>query len=233
MFDSIPERYFVKEIDKKEAQEINIKNHYLHRKAPCSQAFGLFDRNNNDSVVGILLFGVSASSTLLKGVCGPDEAKNVMELTRLWIEDGTPKNTESFFIGQCIKMCSREIIVSFAQIDAGHVGTVYQATNWIYTGLSTKFKDPKLRGKEHLHHTSWAHSVKGSDGKSYIKMQNGELKPYGTAALKEKYGDELYFAERPRKHRYVFVNAKSKKRRKEIMKKLKYKILEYPKKSAI
>lgn len=225
---SIPERYFVKEVDKKEAQEFNIKYHYLHRKAPCMQAFGLFDKQQSDKMVGVLLFGVSASSTLLKGICGPEEAKNVMELTRLFVEDGTPKNTESFFIGQCIKRCCREIIVSFAQIDAGHRGTVYQATNFLYTGLSAKFKDPKLKGRENEHHTGWAHSVK-INGKSCLVMSNGEIRPYGVAALKEKFGDSIYYVDRPRKHRYVLLNARSKKRKKELLGKLRYKILDYPK----
>lgn len=175
------------------------------------QAFGLFDRMQADKMVGILLFGVSASSTLLKGVCGAEEMSNVIELTRLFIEDGTPKNTESFFIGQCIKQCAREVIVSFAQIDAGHKGTVYQATNWLYTGLSSKFKDPKHLGEfKGQHHTGWAHG-----------MSNQEIR--------DKWGDLVVFVERPRKHRYVFINAKSKKRRKQLLGKLKYKVLEYPK----
>ena len=94
---TIPERYYVKEIDKKLAQDIQIQKHYLKRKAPCMVAVGLFDKTQNNRIVGVLLFGVSASSTLLKGICGPDEAKNVYEITRIWVEDDTPKNVESFF----------------------------------------------------------------------------------------------------------------------------------------
>jgi hypothetical protein len=168
----------------------------------------------------VLLFGVSASSTLLKGVCGPDEAKNVFELTRLWIEDGTPRNTESFFIGQAIKSAARQIIVSFADGGSNHVGYVYQATNWLYTGLSTKFKDPKLKGRENEHHTGWAHSEK-VDGKSYVRMDNGELKPYCMASLKEKFGDDLYYVERPRKHRYIYFNVSAIKERRNKTKRIK------------
>jgi hypothetical protein len=48
--------------------------------------------------------------------------------------------------------------------------------------------------------------------------------------LIDKYGDEnVYYVERPRKHRYVYFNAKG-KRKKELLKLLKYKILPYPKK---
>ena len=48
--------------------------------------------------------------------------------------------------------------------------------------------------------------------------------------IREKYGkDNVYYEERPRKHRYVFFNAK-KKRRKDLINLLKYKVLPYPKK---
>lgn len=207
---SIPSRYFVNTVESKLAQNVSMENHYLHRKAPCMQAFGLFDRQKDDTMVGILMFGVSASSTLLKGVCGPDEASNVIELTRLWIEDGTPKNTESYFIGQCLRHCCREIIVSFADTSAGHKGTVYQATNWIYTGLSAKFKDPKHKGEfKDKHHTGWARD-----------MSNQQIR--------DKWGDLVEFVERARKHRYIYINAKSKKRKKQILNKLRYKKLAYP-----
>lgn len=40
----IKDNYFIKEIDYKTAMEIVIREHYLHRKCPCSRAFGLFDK---------------------------------------------------------------------------------------------------------------------------------------------------------------------------------------------
>lgn len=217
---SITSRFKVSRIEPRIAQEISIKNHYLHRRAPCMEAFGLIDSEQSDAIVGVVLYGVSASSTLLKGVCGPDEAKNVYELTRLWLSDDLPRNCESFLISASVKMVQREIVVSFADSTANHVGYVYQASNWLYTGLSTKFKDPKLRGSEHLHHTGWAHG-----------MTN--------AQIIEKYGDQVYFVERPRKHRYVYFNLTRYKRPKdraarkaELMSKLRYKILPYPKAAA-
>ena len=46
--------------------------------------------------------------------------------------------------------------------------------------------------------------------------------------IKEKWGDDVKFVERPRKFRYVYFNA-NKKRKKELIKKLKYPKLPYPK----
>ena len=187
--------------------DIVVRNHYLHRKAPCSFAFGMFE-SNTDKIVGVVVYGTPSSSSLRKGVCGEDEANNVIELTRLWIQDGTPKNSESFLIGNTIKLVDKEIIVSYAEIQQGHTGTVYQATNWIYTGLSAKRTNYTIKGVN-LHCQTIADK-------------------YTSRELREKFGDNFSLQDRPRKHRYIFINA-NKKRKKELLAKLKYKILPYPK----
>ena len=188
---------------------IVIERHYLHRKAPCTYAFGLVN-NKTKEVQGVVIYGVPASSTLLKGVCGPDEATNVYELTRLWLDDEVPKNGESFLIGSTISQLDREIIVSYADTSQDHRGVVYQATNFIYTGLSSKFRDPKVKGLEHQHHATYANGLSNQE-------------------VIDKFGEEnVYFVERPRKHRYVYFNA-SPTRRKALKKKLRYKVLPYPK----
>lgn len=114
-------------------------------------------------------------------------------------------------IGNTIKQLDKEIIVSFADSSQDHLGIVYQATNFLYTGLSAKFKDPKVKGLEHQHHATYAHG-----------MTNAEVR--------ETYGDLVYWVERPRKHRYIFFNAKA-NRRKALLAKLRYQILPYPKAS--
>jgi hypothetical protein len=179
----------------------------LHRKAPCSFAFGLFDKSD---IIGVICYGTPSSAPLRRGLCGESEVNNVIELTRLWIKDGTEKNVESYLIGNTLKLVNKEIIVSFAEIDAGHVGTVYQATNWIYTGLSAK-------------RTNW--TIEGLN----LHCQTIADK-YTAEELREKFGDKFKTVERPRKHRYIFFNC-HKKRKKELLGKLKYPILPYPKKN--
>ena len=129
----------------------------------------------SDRLIGVITYGVSCSSTLLKGICGEEEKSNVYELTRLWIEDSTPKNTESYFIGNTLKMLDKEIIVSFAEIQQGHAGTVYQATNFLYCGLSAKFKDPKVKGLEHQHHATYAHGMTMDQVKQKYGEENWKL----------------------------------------------------------
>jgi hypothetical protein len=205
---ALSDDYYIERITYKMAMEIVVANHYLHRKAPCSIAFGLFDKVSH-LCYGVVTYGVSASSTLLKGICGEEQASNVYELTRLWVDDSVPKNGESFLIGNTIKQLDKEIIVSYADSSQDHLGIVYQATNFIYTGLSSKFKDPKVKGLEHQHHATYAN---GLTNKEVI----------------EKFGDLVYWVDRPRKHRYVYFNA-TKKKKKDLLSLLRYKVLPYPK----
>lgn len=203
---SIKLNYTIKQITYKEAMEIVVKNHYLHRKAPCSFAFGLFDKE--DVCCGVVVYGTPSSSSLRMGICGIEEKDNVIELTRLWVDDSVPKNGESFLIGNSLPLINKDIVVSYAEINQGHLGVVYQATNWIYTGLSAK-------------RTNW--TIKGID-----KHCQTLADKYTATEIREKYGDRFSLVERPRKHRYVFFLG-SKTRKRQLLNKLKYKVENYPK----
>jgi hypothetical protein len=197
--------YAIRRIAYQTAMEIVIKNHYLHRKAPCSIAFGLF---HGETVKGVICYGTPSSAPLRSGLAGPQHAFNVVELTRLWVCDSVPKNGESFLIGRTLRHAGKEFVVSFAEISQGHVGVVYQATNWIYTGLSAK-------------RTNW--TVAGMD-----KHCQTLADKYTAQEIRLKFGNTFSMQERPRKHRYVFINAKG-KRKQHLINSLRYKALPYPK----
>jgi len=199
------ENYHIKQIDYRTAMDVVVREHYLHRKAPCSIAFGLFLENQ---LKGVVCYGTPSSAPLRSGIAGPENAKNVVELTRLWVCDSVPRNGESFLIGRTIKRAGKEIVVSFAEIEQGHVGTVYQATNWIYTGLSAK-------------RTNW--TVDGVD-----KHCQTLADKYTSKQIREQYGKLFSLKPRPRKHRYVFINAKG-RRRDNLLKALRYLPAQYPK----
>jgi hypothetical protein len=100
--------------------------------------------------------------------------------------------------------------VSYADPTANHVGTVYQATSWIYTGLSAKRTNWHIEGMKDSHSQTLADQ-------------------YSSAQLKAKFGDKFKLIDRPQKHRYVFFNTRKKWRREELLAKLNYKIQPYPK----
>lgn len=206
------ENYFIKQIDYKTAMSVIVEKHYLRRKAPCSIAFGLFHGMGGgcNMLLGVICYGTPSSAPLRKGIAGEANTHNVIELTRLWVDDCVPRNGESFLIGRTLPLCGKPIVVSYAEIDQGHIGTVYQATNWLYTGLSAK-------------RTNW--TVQGVD-----KHCQTLADKYTAAEMREIYGDKFSLVDRPRKHRYVYINAKGKEKKK-FLNDLKYQIQPYPKAS--
>ena len=159
-----------------------------------------------------LYFSFLNNSFFRRGICGDAEKNNVIELTRLWIDDICPKNSASFLIGNTIKSLDKEIVVSFADISQNHLGIVYQATNWIYTGLSAK-------------RTNWT-----IDGDTRHCQTLADK--YTAKQIREKFGDRFSLQPRPQKHRYIYFNCNH-RRKKELFRKLKYKPKPYPKKGPL
>ena len=208
LFQEQADGYQVERIKPADAHTLIVKVHYAHRIPSISHAFGLF---LSGELVGVITYGTSPSSTLAKGLCGPDWASNVLELNRLVLLNNK-EHEASRLVGSSLRMLPKpSIVVSFADTRQGHEGIVYQATNFLYTGLSAKFVDPRVRGLEHQHHATYAHG-----------MTNAEVIA--------KYGaDNVYFEERSRKHRYVyFVGTVGQK--KAMRAALRYGTLPYPKK---
>lgn len=198
----------VREIEKRLAQEIVLKYHYLHRQANCIIAFGLYE---DTELLGVCVFGKPASNNVCL-LCGEDEREHVIELTRLFTVDNGQKNKESFFISRCLKILPQQydIVISYADSGMSHVGIIYQATNWHYFGLS----DP---------HVEWI--VKDIDD----CHSRHKFDDYGGVNKAKELG-LLERAERTRKHRYILFRG-NKHRRKDLMQKFRYShlIQSYPK----
>jgi len=187
-----------------------LKMHYAHRMCPISYAFGLYV---DDELSGVVTYGVPSSSTLRQGVCGEEFKDLVLELNRLCCKN--QKNYASMLVSRSLAMLPKpSIVISYADTKQGHVGYVYQATNWIYTGLSAKRTDWKIRGMEHLHGATIADMSRGKENRA--------------AFMREKFGDDFYLEDRSRKHRYIYIAA-DKYKKKEIEKKIQYKSQPYPK----
>ena len=196
-------------IKTEEAAPWLLKKHYAKRIPMIMFAYGLYE---NNQLIGVITYGLPASPTLCVGICGKDWSNKVLELNRLCLMDNF-KNQASFLVANSIKQLPKpSIVVSFADSFQGHVGYVYQATNFIYTGLTAKFMEWAVKGQEHKHSRTFS---------------NGSIKDF-----KEKHGDNFYYKERPRKHRYIYFHG-NKTEKKQMNKLLKYKTEQYPKGDSI
>ena len=183
-----------------------LEKHYAKRIPQIMHAFGLYVDN---TLKGVVTYGIPASPALCMGICGKEYSDKVLELNRLCLLENN-KNESSFLVSNSIKLLPKPtIVVSYADTSQGHVGYVYQATNFVYTGLSAQRVDWTIKGMEHKH------SKTISDGMTL-------------ESIKEKYGDDFYYTERSRKHRYIFFHG-SKTDKKVMRKLLKYNIEPYPK----
>ena len=202
--------FVVKSIQSYETYDWLKHKHYARRIPPIEFAFGLFDKNN--VLNGVITYGTPVSSTLREIL---DNQFKIYELNRLCVNDGLPKNTLSFFVAQSFKILPKPIcLVSYADSSQNHHGYIYQATNWIYTGLSIPFKEWKIKGLEFMHHTTVHDLSRGQENR--LKW------------LKNKFGENLIEVERPRKHRYFYFLG-SKQDIKKMKELFPYKSEPYPK----
>ena len=127
---SIKDEYKVIPIPSGQTYDWLLNKHYAKRIPSISYAFGLYD-NNND-LQGVCTFGMTANNNLNEVVT---DCKTV-ELNRLVVNEGLPKNTLSYFVAGSLNLLPQPIIIiSYADSGQGHRGYIYQATNWSYTGM--------------------------------------------------------------------------------------------------
>ncbi len=119
------------------AGDILVKAHYLHSyPGATSLALGVryFKR-----MVGAITLGAGPTNVfrLVEG----SQLKDSLTLTRMWLSDSLPRNSESWVLAKMIKELRRctslKFLVSYADPARGHLGTIYQASGWLYTGLSS------------------------------------------------------------------------------------------------
>lgn len=200
----------VKQIDTALTKPWILERHYARRMPPITYAFGGYE---NGVLIGIVTYGTPVSSSLRSGIAGSDNIKIILELNRLCCEN--IPNFASQIVGRSLRLINGpRIIVSYADTDQGHIGYVYQATNFLYTGLSAKRTDWKIKGMEHLHGATVADMSRGKKNRAQW--------------MREKFGDKFYLHPRPRKHRYIKIIG-NKWQKKNLLSQLRYPILPYPK----
>ena len=190
-----------------EARNLLVPNHYLHSLPGGTKlSLGIF---LNSRLLGALTFGVGPYlGYKIVDDASPDD---VVTLTRLWLYDELPSNSESKVLGIALRSLKRDpslkFVLAYSDPSAGHSGTIYQATNWLYTGRSSATPLYEI-GDGILHHSrSLAHSL-GSHSIRYLTSQGIDVKTVPQSA----------------KHRYIYFLDPSWSSR------LSVSILPYPKK---
>ena len=219
----------VKRINKDVAKNIIIKHHYTHAASMCRYAFGLYKQSNHsffdshDELVGVATYGSPVGRLSAQSISDELNPKEVLELTRLFVFDDHGKNIESYFMAQTFRWFKENdksiaVLMSYSDPAQGHLGGIYQATNWLYQGDEIRQVDSILFRFEE--DGEWLHP------RTVFSM-------YGTNDLKlleERVKGEFWVKSLPRKHRYIYFLC-SKGRKRKIIKTLKHPEKPYPKQS--
>lgn len=121
----------VVKLDKARCDEFVRQKHYSRRASIFWAGFGLVE---DGMVVGVVVYG--QPSPPIQRHAFRERDFRMYELSRLVIQTST-RNAASFLIGNSLKMLERPCaVVSYSDMEFGHAGVVYQATNWIYTGAT-------------------------------------------------------------------------------------------------
>jgi hypothetical protein len=128
-----------------------IEEHHYSKSINGVKASYCFRLLNQGQLVGAMLFGTLGMANAWKKY-GSSEG-DVLELRRLCLIDETPKNSETFFIGQALRWLknntSVKTIVSYADPNHGHEGTIYKASNFLHQGMTSKGRVILFDGKKY------------------------------------------------------------------------------------
>jgi hypothetical protein len=129
--------FFIKEIDRKTANDLIIKNHYSHKIYNATYIhLGVY---MNNELLGVLQYGYAMNPASQGSIVKGTEIDEYLELNRMWLDDKCGKNSESKAVSYSIKYIKNKYpkikwIQSFADERCKCFGIVYQACSFGYYG---------------------------------------------------------------------------------------------------
>ena len=210
-----PKELVVRRSSVKEARPY-IATHHYSQTMPDSTTdvfMGFYD----GVFAGVCVFGMGTGKGQYYRLIDDLEEGEYRELTRLWSPDGMPKNTESRLISESIKLLPKEVrlILSYADPSEGHLGKIYQATNWLFLGR-----------------TQGGNKMIDKDGKvlhsrltSMYRLRHPEYQHLSGEEIMKIYG-WTYINNAP-KYRYVMLRG-NRKLKKKMFKKIEKYVERYP-----
>ena len=185
-----------------EAAKYAVEHWHYSRKMPAGKLarLGVWE---NERFIGVVIFGWGATPN----ICKPFDLENtqVCELVRVALSRVHTVPT-SKVIAASLRMLRAafpglRLVVSYADSEQGHLGTIYQATNWVCVGSSLS---AWLRVGGVVVHPKTLHSRYGLGGQS-------------VAWLREHVDPNAMRIQKPPKHKYVMPLDKAMRRQVEVL----------------
>lgn len=187
----------VKLVNRKDITEFIETHHYSGNINGCvsDYCFALYDNDRGifGEMIGAMFYGKMAMFNQYKRFS--DNEDDVIELRRLCCVDDTPKNTESYFIGKTLRWLKNntkiKVVVSYADAEYGHCGTIYKASNFTLEGTREGAKVILWQGKKY-------------HDKAIRTMYKGKLKPFAVKLKECLESGEAQYIETAGKYCYVY-----------------------------
>jgi hypothetical protein len=129
--------WHVKEIDRKLANDLIVKNHYSKKFYNATYIhLGVFIYGE---LLGVLQYGYAMNPASCGSVVEGTQMDQYLELNRMWLDDKAERNSESRAISYSLRYIRSKFpkikwIQSFADERCGCFGIVYQAASFSYYG---------------------------------------------------------------------------------------------------
>lgn len=208
-----PSSYNIQPIQAKEAKNFILKYEWVGNMGTAKYNYGLFFDN---LLASIVCYGPPVAPSKYKKLFGIENSHHILQLCRGATVYWAPVWAPSKLISQTLKMLYRDlginIVVAYADPNAGEIGTIYQACNAVYAGMT----DPG-RGKKYI-----------IDGHMYDPKK--VVKKFGSRAHSKLLQIDPEYSTIPitPKHRYFFIIG-TKAEKKNILEKLIDVCAPYPK----
>ncbi len=143
----------VREISYPEAKNIILANEYLASMGTTRYTFGLFFKHPKTGVEylgGVECYGSTAGSNVFASVCGPEHKDKVITVVcgacLPWTDHEVVSKGKvhrgaaaSYLLARACDLMTQKgynIFVGYCDPEAGEIGTIYQASNWEYCGMT-------------------------------------------------------------------------------------------------
>ena len=151
-----------------------VKDWHYSKSVKGLKAKYVFSLNADNKIIGIAIFGTPAGINTAKHYSGDKEVSECLELRRLCVIDKTPKNTESYFIGNCLRFLKKNTkvhtILSYSDPNQGHRGTIYKASNFEYKGKDKSGNSRAFIWKGKTYHSRIYGNTKKEEFKKDMKL---------------------------------------------------------------
>lgn len=190
----------IREINKKEAESFFARYEHLGN---CGLGVWHYGLLNNEAIMSVVSFGATNfdPNRSKLGALAQQHDLRVIQLTRGGTAFDAPKNIPSYTISLALKEVQKRfgdnIVVAYSDTKWNEIGTIYQASNFLYLGLTY----PKGQSNYQI------------DGRLYSGWTI--RKKYGTRDMKKlvEITDAVTRIPLTQKHIYIYLNMPKRKKR--------------------